>query len=131
MPKRNVDVMKNSTRWITVLAVGMGVTLMGTSCTKYGKRTSKKGGYTASDYLSVDGSSDMETDDLPLGEVPFGDPGSFNEGQFAPVHFAYDSAQIVPDELDRLEAVAEALRQNPEARMIVEGHCDERGSPRV
>ena len=121
--------MKNCTRWIAIVAVGLGLTMMGTGCAKYGKR-GKKGGGSATDMLNLSERGDgMSGDDLlPLGAVPFGDPGEFASGQFEPVYFAYDSSQVAPEELAKLELAAEALNQNANARMIIEGHSDERGS---
>jgi peptidoglycan-associated lipoprotein len=54
--------------------------------------------------------------------------GEFVEGQFQAVYYAYDSAQVSPAERSKLEAVADYLRRNSAARLVVEGHCDERGS---
>ncbi len=62
----------------------------------------------------------------PLGERFAGD--QYLEGQFEPVYYAYDSAQIDAAERAKLESVADYLRQNPQVDLIVEGHCDERGS---
>jgi len=58
----------------------------------------------------------------------FGMDGRMIEGQFQAVLFAYDSAQIAPSERPQMETVADYLRRNPTSRLIVEGHCDERGS---
>lgn len=55
--------------------------------------------------------------------------GSLVAGQmFEPVLFAYDSAQIDPAEQSKLDRVAQHLRSNPQANLVIEGHCDERGS---
>ncbi|MBU0678147.1 MAG: peptidoglycan-associated lipoprotein Pal [Verrucomicrobia bacterium] len=62
----------------------------------------------------------------PLGERFEG--GSEYAGQFEAVLFAYDSAQVQPSERGKLEAVADNLRRNPQTGVIIEGHCDERGS---
>lgn len=48
-------------------------------------------------------------------------------GQFAPVYFDYDSARIRPSEDPKLQAVAAYLKSNP-GKLVVEGHCDERGT---
>jgi peptidoglycan-associated lipoprotein len=55
---------------------------------------------------------------------PGGLPG---EGQFAAVLFDFDSARIRPSEQSKLEAVAAYLKANP-GKLVVEGHCDERGT---
>lgn len=47
---------------------------------------------------------------------------------FAPVYFAYDSYQLAPEEVVKIEQVAEFMRNNKDVVLIVEGHCDERGS---
>ncbi|HNR95224.1 MAG TPA: OmpA family protein [Kiritimatiellia bacterium] len=45
-----------------------------------------------------------------------------------PIYFAYDSSQIWASERTKIENVAESLRQNIKTGVIIEGHCDERGS---
>jgi len=44
------------------------------------------------------------------------------------VLFDYDSFQIKPSEIVKVEKVAEYLKTNSRTRLVVEGHCDERGS---
>ncbi len=58
----------------------------------------------------------------------FGEDGEYIEGQFEPVLYAFDSAQIPSAERPKLEEVATYMRRNPQANLIVEGHTDERGS---
>jgi peptidoglycan-associated lipoprotein len=70
--------------------------------------------------------------DDTLGEAGMGSrdalgAGIEQRGLFAPVYFDYDSAQINPSEQGKLSAVASQLSQQS-AGLIVEGHCDERGS---
>lgn len=50
------------------------------------------------------------------------------EVSVAPVYFGYDSYQLPGAEIAKIEQAASILRQNPSYVMIVEGHCDERGS---
>jgi len=64
--------------------------------------------------------------DIHLGARPM-DMGIEQRGLFQPVYFDYDSARIRPSEMAKLEAVAAALRGNTK-RLVVEGHCDERGT---
>ena len=49
-------------------------------------------------------------------------------GQFAAVYFDYDSSQVNESERAKCEAVSEYLKSNAAVGVIVEGHCDERGS---
>jgi outer membrane protein OmpA-like peptidoglycan-associated protein len=45
-----------------------------------------------------------------------------------PVHFAYNSATILPDSFPMLQEIANLLKVNPQIkRMAIEGHTDDRG----
>ena len=48
--------------------------------------------------------------------------------QFSSVLFSYDSFTVANSETVKIERVAHYMRANPNVRLIVEGHCDERGS---
>lgn len=50
------------------------------------------------------------------------------EVSFQEVRFSYDSYQIPETEIPKIERVADYMRANPDVRLVVEGHCDERGS---
>jgi peptidoglycan-associated lipoprotein len=60
------------------------------------------------------------------------DPSNFNEDRAAlaahTVHFAFDSAVIKTSEEAKVSAVAAALNGNMSDKLIIEGHCDERGT---
>ncbi len=49
---------------------------------------------------------------------------------FAPntVHFAYDSASIASKEMAKIKEVAVVLRGQPANKVVIDGHCDERGT---
>jgi peptidoglycan-associated lipoprotein len=51
-----------------------------------------------------------------------------NEGKISPVFFDYDSAELTTDARRVLEENAKWFREYPGVRIIVEGHCDERGT---
>jgi peptidoglycan-associated lipoprotein len=44
------------------------------------------------------------------------------------LYFSFDSYMLPPEELAKAEAAAQYLLNNPSHVMILEGHCDERGS---
>ena len=44
------------------------------------------------------------------------------------VLFGYDSAELNPESRRMVERWAQLLRQHPSARVVIEGHCDERGT---
>ena len=54
--------------------------------------------------------------------------GPEEDGVLKDVHFGYDSAEIDSGERDRLAQNADWLRQNPRAKIELEGHCDSRGT---
>ena len=44
------------------------------------------------------------------------------------IYFDYDVAELRSEFIDMLKAHAEYLSRNPDAKVVIEGHCDERGS---
>ena len=44
------------------------------------------------------------------------------------IHFAFDSAVIRDSEQANLQAVASALTADPNAKLLIQGNCDERGT---
>ncbi|HEY5042975.1 MAG TPA: OmpA family protein [Verrucomicrobiae bacterium] len=44
------------------------------------------------------------------------------------IHFAFDSAVVRDSEQSKLATVAEALKSDPNAKLLIEGNCDERGT---
>lgn len=45
-----------------------------------------------------------------------------------PIHFEFDKSRITDEAAGILQRKAEILRQHPNLRITLEGHCDERGS---
>ncbi len=83
------------------------------------------------------GRSDLAGDDYldPMGmdgTFALGPRGEFGtpiqDVSFENVSFAYDSFQIPPSERRKIEAVADYLLANPGTTVLIDGHCDERGS---
>ncbi len=44
------------------------------------------------------------------------------------IHFDYDKSQIRSDAREVLKKNAEYLKKNPDINILIEGHCDERGT---
>lgn len=65
-------------------------------------------------------------------DLPTWDPRDFNQDRTAfaaeTVHFDYDSPVVKQSEMKHLEVVAAALRRDGSAKLLIEGHCDERGT---
>ena len=49
-------------------------------------------------------------------------------GPLQDIHFDYDSFDLSPEARDILQANANWLKSNPQAKVEIEGHCDERGT---
>lgn len=63
----------------------------------------------------------------PLGEERL-TGGEEHVGMFTAVYFGYDSNAVQEAERAKLEEVAAYLQKEQDIALIVEGHCDERGS---
>ncbi|MEM9160880.1 MAG: OmpA family protein [Verrucomicrobiota bacterium] len=74
---------------------------------------------------SVDG-QDIFTDAIgPGGERP---EGAGEYGVFQPIYFDFESSAIKTSERSKLMQAAEDLKRNPSYRLVLEGHCDWRGT---
>lgn len=49
-------------------------------------------------------------------------------GPLQDIHFAFDSFELTDPSKGALQANANWLKENPRARVEIEGHCDERGT---
>ena len=73
--------------------------------------------------------SALSGDDIPLAELD--DSAVYVEPtsrEFADINFEYDQYRVLDKDIPTLEGIASWLRENPEARVLIEGHCDERGT---
>lgn len=101
---------------LKLLVLGVVIVLLGSGCGSFRKK--RKAG---TDVVP------MNPWDQPLDE-------RFEEGEritnvhFSNVLFSYDSYTVSDREAPKVEAVAEYMQTNPDVRLVVEGHCDERGS---
>lgn len=88
--------------------------------------------------LSEDVMTSVDSD----GTLVIGDPNAAQDQLYDPtfagpqalrenntVYFKYDSDQIQDEYIAVMQAHAQYLRDNPDARIIIEGHTDERGTP--
>ena len=49
-------------------------------------------------------------------------------GMFQPVYFDFNDSAVKPSERSKLEQAANYLKEHPEQRILLEGHCDWRGT---
>jgi peptidoglycan-associated lipoprotein len=57
------------------------------------------------------------------------DDGKTIRGLLQPIYFGYDQSAIAGAEMAKLDAAKAYLDQNPQYRLLLEGHCDWRGTP--
>ena len=71
------------------------------------------------------------------GPIPYSDKGGWRVEDMIQdraalaeqtVHFAFDSAAILSKEESKLIIVSEKLKSDASAKLLIEGHCDERGT---
>ena len=91
--------------------------------------------------LAAAGCAKHPTTDASLSALPGGTQGVGFDGQDRPdrnayvpvaempdVHFAFDQYTLRPEAKRVLEAGAAWLKARPQALLMIEGHCDERGT---
>jgi peptidoglycan-associated lipoprotein len=70
-------------------------------------------------------------EDIPIKEPPtveFVEPGQEEKAILKTVYFDYDKSNIRPEFQPVLEGVARWMTKMPERQLLIEGHCDERGT---
>jgi peptidoglycan-associated lipoprotein len=139
---------------ITVLTLGLALGLISTGCkkketpvTKFPAAADSGKGGTARAGQGMTGTTDQQppiaggtgvtSDPLaggkPPGDLP--DPNDLNnyvkdDTIFKPytVYFEFDRATVRSSERSKIESVAKVLKEQPNTKLQVEGHCDERGT---
>ena len=82
----------------------------------------------SSDVTDISGIQEVGVTDGAIEQTGDRFEGPENRGLFDSVYFDYDSSQVKSSERAKVERVAEGMRQDATSNLIIEGHCDERGS---
>ena len=109
--------------WAMIFLAAVVLTV-GPGCRRMGQR--RRGRDAERDLDRVGRVDDVDWDIGMGDERP--EMGEAVRGQFDTVFFGLDSSGIMPSERDKVERVADYLRRNPGASILIEGHCCERGS---
>jgi peptidoglycan-associated lipoprotein len=128
------------------LVIAMAAVLATTGCKKGPVKTTAIPGVTPIVGEGGPGSGLPQSNPFPT-EQPItstpATPGTFAEGNAwdinsytqdhdalasYTVHFPFDSSAVSATEAAKLDIVADKLKSNPSARLLIEGNCDERGT---
>jgi peptidoglycan-associated lipoprotein len=124
-----------------LLALALAVTFSNTGCKKSAKNTTPLPGAKAhtpggETGLSTTGGSGLQTEtpvtSTGIATTSSWDPVNMNQdrARFAKstVYFAYDSSALRSIEEPKLDEVATAMKTDSNLYLLIEGHCDERGT---
>ncbi len=131
---RNVNILLR-----VVLCVMIG--LMVSSCSKKviapesatfpasGSGSGDTGQGSGFDTSGIDEGRSLDEQGLEEGAAGYG-PGEMNRDRFVneDIFFQFDSSALTPEAQDILNAKADWMQQHPEVSVVIEGHCDSRGT---
>ena len=128
----------SSLKWAVLLLCVAALVAVG--CAK--KQTVKSEGAAGASGAAAPGTGDgaavKESPVAPESGTPAGAPGSAaaagvavteeTKSMFDDVRFDFDKSEVRQDGRRTCQDVADYLKKNPKARLLIEGHCDERGT---
>lgn len=109
---------KHGLRMLAV--IGLGFILAASGCAK--KQVKADGSLSGDQDAALKG-QDLALEDVNLNFVEPSDSSTFSE-----VYFGYDSTDINSNGKTVLAGISEWMNSNPSKHLLIEGHCDERGT---
>ena len=120
--------MKNS----KMANVGMLAAMAVAGMFVFGCQSGKKdtaGGVDGSAYRDQIMSGEYISGDIPLYDgMRFETLNKVEDVNFYPVYFWYDTYVIPQNEIEKIAAIADFMNEMSDYLLVVEGHCDERGT---
>lgn len=86
------------------------------------------GGGDSADWISPEDIARAEALGLDMRSDDMMNQDNRIENLFSPIYFDFDQSFIRPADRSVLQEVAQYLQSNPRAKLLVEGHCDWRGT---
>lgn len=112
------------------IVLAIAVISMVTGCSLFRKKTdTNANGGNGSNITSetTGGGGSEKVDNSPMSFAVTGSDSGTIDG-LKTVHFDYDKSTLAAGEKAKLEGNLEWMKKNPNAKMLIEGHCDQRGS---
>ncbi|MBI5425085.1 MAG: OmpA family protein [Opitutae bacterium] len=117
--------MKHLKKFLSVALAGSVLLLA--ACSKKPVRDPNAGANQMAPTETIDPTKVATLDpDSTLAQRPEGTP--FGKSVVEPVYFDFDRAAVPERERPKLEAAVKWLKDNADKRMVLEGHCDWRGT---
>lgn len=119
------------TALLTALLAGLFMTGCRGPATPDPSMTSVRGqgsGGDSADWISPEDIARAEALGLDMRDGSLLNADNQIRGLFEPVYFDFDQSFIRPADRGTLQQAAEYLESNPRAQLLVEGHCDWRGT---
>ena len=134
--------MRNRMRSVGIVVIGLACTLMLTGCPKRpgtmgaavpppegGSSAGMTDGTVVATTMTRSDGSSGQSSSSSTGSGGMLKPSDFVATvEMKDIHFDFDKADIRVVDADVLEANARWLRSNPGVQVLVEGHCDDRGT---
>lgn len=113
---------------LSLITLGVVTLALASGCARKKSKTSQTPPPDETVPGAVAGEGWEEAGDNPLPGGRFESLPRVEGVNFSPVYFGLDNYQINASEYGKIDAVADFLRQNGSVVLVVEGHCDERGT---
>ena len=109
------------------LILSIAIMSIATGCSLFRKKTDagQGSGAVVSENTSAGGSENI--DSSPMNMNATGSDSGKIEG-LQTLHFDYDKSTVLADEKAKLSGNVAWMKKNSSAKMLIEGHCDQRGS---
>lgn len=118
--------MNTTTLRISMLVAAVALVAF-TGCTKKGRNGGMGAGID--DGSMMIGAIEEDGMGLELSGLPFdASRDRATDVAVQPIYFGYDSFVLPPSEMAKVQQAIDILNQNENYVMIIEGHCDDRGS---
>ncbi len=109
------------------IALALVIFSLAAGCSSWRKKGTDANGNGNITSETTGGGGSERIDGSPMNFSTTGSDSGSIEG-LQTVHFDYDKSTLPSVEREKLQGNAAWLKKNPSSKMLIEGHCDQRGS---